>query len=558
MRKKVNNFFLFSLFFENFLIFTKKKVVSKPHLIRVYAAEFVTIVTQEIKLLFSWIRQMFRLKQEEILAKDISRETAEKLKFDAKMWYFEVLEQFYISLEELGVPPPCGFQYDFARTGFEVLPTQVFIQYVEREVFVIDTQFLDTVQYDPVFQEKNKRLKGKNRTTGQHAMIEQIFAQKKQSAWEYFMKNHDCLLIMCILLRKLMTKQAETMKEEEFSDKNSSNSSANSGNYNVETESMTTDDAERMLFIFEETEHEFSSFIKPILQNHAEKLNAEDEFSELFFSSFQSEEIDFLQFSSGFSKIPQNSKFGSILLANSYAKMQKAMARSQKKNGEDGQDIGDEKQALLENLLHFQDLSSNQSPNLLVSSEKNSLNSPFSPGKNQKSFDDEIENKILIPRNLRTPQKTANSLVSTPNAENSSSGNISFNLKRNSPTPLEKSNLSNPNLLSVINDSNQFSTPKSPYSKIDSNILEKSSFSPLTTFLLQLKKRMADQENDISSLLGPTYSNDVTKYHVHEIQMLENFMSTNDFAISKEAGSNKASPTPQLSSPNSSNNFNPR
>eukprot|EP00005_Dracoamoeba_jomungandri_P011699 CAMPEP_0174266720 /NCGR_PEP_ID=MMETSP0439-20130205/31209_1 /TAXON_ID=0 /ORGANISM="Stereomyxa ramosa, Strain Chinc5" /LENGTH=525 /DNA_ID=CAMNT_0015353843 /DNA_START=878 /DNA_END=2452 /DNA_ORIENTATION=+ len=56
---------------------------------------------------------------------------------------FQVMEHLYYILEELSFASPKGFEAEFAILGLKYLPRNVFLQYVERQVFHITAQFVD-------------------------------------------------------------------------------------------------------------------------------------------------------------------------------------------------------------------------------------------------------------------------------------------------------------------------------------------------------------------------------------------------------------------------------
>ncbi|KAJ5078396.1 gamma-secretase-activating protein [Anaeramoeba ignava] len=55
---------------------------------------------------------------------------------------FDVLEKFYMALEEFSLPFPNHFHYYFCRLGFSCLPRELFLQHLDRNIFRVDSGFI--------------------------------------------------------------------------------------------------------------------------------------------------------------------------------------------------------------------------------------------------------------------------------------------------------------------------------------------------------------------------------------------------------------------------------
>jgi len=58
---------------------------------------------------------------------------------------FALYEHFYCSLEELSFPFPEEFGSEFAQLGFQVLSRSMFLQYIDRGVFIVDEPLVQMV-----------------------------------------------------------------------------------------------------------------------------------------------------------------------------------------------------------------------------------------------------------------------------------------------------------------------------------------------------------------------------------------------------------------------------
>lgn len=58
---------------------------------------------------------------------------------------FLLLEKFYCALEDTGFPPPVGFYENLTLIGYRVLPYRIFLQYIQRNIFVVTEQLIDVL-----------------------------------------------------------------------------------------------------------------------------------------------------------------------------------------------------------------------------------------------------------------------------------------------------------------------------------------------------------------------------------------------------------------------------
>eukprot|EP01121_Diplochlamys_sp_Union-15-3_P007086 TRINITY_DN1771_c0_g1_i4.p1 TRINITY_DN1771_c0_g1~~TRINITY_DN1771_c0_g1_i4.p1 ORF type:complete len:100 (+),score=15.31 TRINITY_DN1771_c0_g1_i4:68-367(+) len=78
---------------------------------------------------------------------------------DSPMILFRILSNFHCALEELMFPFPKGFHEDFVKLGFYCLPRNVFLQYLERQVFELTPSFVDQVMRDLGVSEEDTQFK---------------------------------------------------------------------------------------------------------------------------------------------------------------------------------------------------------------------------------------------------------------------------------------------------------------------------------------------------------------------------------------------------------------
>jgi len=66
-----------------------------------------------------------------------------KRKKSEAMMLYKIFESLYCALEELSYPCPKGFSTNFVALGKQCLPRSVFLQYIERDVFTLDVNFVE-------------------------------------------------------------------------------------------------------------------------------------------------------------------------------------------------------------------------------------------------------------------------------------------------------------------------------------------------------------------------------------------------------------------------------
>jgi hypothetical protein len=131
--------FAYCVYMKNILVNSRNV---KNWLAKKWATAYTLIISDQVSRLFYLIQSACSAA---IRSLDPSCEKFKEPPIAERKWYFELLVLFHRSLEEIGLPPPPHFHYEFSLIAFYVLPRRSFLQYVKRKVFLITKPFIDYI-----------------------------------------------------------------------------------------------------------------------------------------------------------------------------------------------------------------------------------------------------------------------------------------------------------------------------------------------------------------------------------------------------------------------------
>eukprot|EP01080_Neovahlkampfia_damariscottae_P006364 gene6364-10370_t len=77
-------------------------------------------------------------------------------KNESSIDYYHILENFYCALEETSYPPPEEFFEHFILVGYKVLKPNIFIQYIERNIFKVTESLIEAIFNENKFDSQTK------------------------------------------------------------------------------------------------------------------------------------------------------------------------------------------------------------------------------------------------------------------------------------------------------------------------------------------------------------------------------------------------------------------